>query len=107
MARGSVRGPRLSAGIGVLLLSALIAAAAGAPWLAPIDPFALVGAPLTRPDSAHPFGTDDLGRDVYAGVIHGAWSSLMVGFISAACATLIGLVLAGSRRSVPVPPITS
>jgi peptide/nickel transport system permease protein len=78
-----------------VLLAVLAVIAIAAPWLAPTDPFSVAGQALAPPSRAHPFGTDDLGRDVYAGVVHGAWNSLRVGFAAAACATLIGLVIGG------------
>ena len=84
-----------SAIAGVALLGILALVAAAAPWLAPIHPFAVTGEALARPDATHPFGTDDLGRDVFAGVIHGAANSLRVGFAAAACTTLIGLLVGG------------
>lgn len=87
MTRGAVAG--------VAILGMLAVVAATAPWLASTDPFAVTGEALSAPSSVHPFGTDDLGRDVYAGVVHGAWNSLRVGFAAAACATLIGLVVGG------------
>lgn len=83
------------AAIGVLLLGVLALVASTARWLAPADPFAVTGEALLAPSAAHPFGTDDLGRDVYAGVVHGASTSLRVGFTAAACATMIGLMVGG------------
>jgi len=82
--------------IGLVVLGALIVTAAAAPWLAPIDPFAMTGAALAPPGSAHPFGTDDLGRDVFAGVVHGAWTSLQVGLAASACALAIGVLVGGA-----------
>lgn len=80
---------------GALLLAALATVAVAAPWLAPTDPFAISGPALAPPGADHPFGTDDLGRDIYAGVVHGAWSSLVVGIVSAISATIIALVVGG------------
>lgn len=47
----------------------------------------------TGPSSLHPFGVDELGRDVLARVIYGARISLEVAFISTGIAVLIGVTL--------------
>jgi peptide/nickel transport system permease protein len=89
---------------GLIVLGTLAIVAAAAPWLAPTDPFAVAGPALAGPTWAHPFGTDDLGRDVYSGVVHGAATSLRVGFAAALCSTLIGLAIggfAGMRSGLP------
>lgn len=74
--------------IGVLLLFA----AAAAPLLAPGDPAALgrPGEELLAPSAAHPLGTDQLGRDVLARLIHGSRASLLVGWMSVIVALLLG-----------------
>lgn len=73
---------------------ALIAAAApliaGAGHLVPFGPNETdLAHRLSPPDAQHHFGTDDLGRDVLARIIHGARVSLAVGLT----ATFIALVL--------------
>lgn len=88
---------------GIVLLGALVLVAVCGRWMAPTDPFAVTGPALAPPSQEHPFGSDDLGRDVMSGVVHGAGISLRVGFTAAACATLIGLVIgavAGARAGV-------
>ncbi|MFH1294138.1 MAG: ABC transporter permease [Pseudomonadota bacterium] len=41
------------------------------------------------------FGTDDLGRDVFARMLQGAWVSLTVGFVAVGISVLIGIVMGG------------
>jgi peptide/nickel transport system permease protein len=41
------------------------------------------------------FGTDDLGRDVFARMLQGAWVSLTVGFVAVGIAVLIGIFMGG------------
>lgn len=88
--------------IGGGLLALLIILALAAPLYAgdPVnmDPFKR----LQPPSAEMWFGTDNLGRDVFARTIFGARISLVVGLISAACAALAGLligVIAGYSRS--------
>jgi peptide/nickel transport system permease protein len=71
----------------VLLLVLLMAAAASV--LYPAGPFALAGPPLQPPGGRFLLGTDTLGRDVAAGIVYGARTSLMIGV----SATLIAVVL--------------
>ncbi len=81
--------------IGACLLLLFAACAILAPLLAPGDPQAIAGTPLTAPfrDAAHWLGTDRLGRDVAAELIHGARASLAVGLAAAAAAIAIGAVV--------------
>jgi peptide/nickel transport system permease protein len=48
---------------------------------------------LTSPSSDHLFGTDRLGRDVFARIIEGGQTSLIIGFFSASLTSLIGLLI--------------
>ncbi|MBW1897184.1 MAG: ABC transporter permease [Deltaproteobacteria bacterium] len=41
------------------------------------------------------FGTDDLGRDVFARMLQGAWVSLTVGFVAVGISVLIGIFMGG------------
>jgi len=80
---------------GVAMLAALLAVALAAPALAPGDPMAITGDPLLAPlvDLAHPLGTDRLGRDVLAALIHGARTTLLVAAGAAAAALGIGIAV--------------
>lgn len=75
----------------VLVIAAFVIAGAFAPWLAPASPrhqdYLHV---LAKPSWQHPFGTDELGRDVLSRVIWGARASLQVGLL----ATLLGMAVA-------------
>ena len=48
---------------------------------------------LQPPSSAHPLGTDDLGRDVLSRVVYGARVSMKVGFVAVGIATSVGLAV--------------
>ena len=90
---------RSTAGIAGMCLLALLCLVGAVGLASRTDPFAIVGAAFVPPGSAHAFGTDDLGRDVFAGVVHGAAISLAVGFASAALAVGVGLLLGGLAGS--------
>ena len=65
-----------------------------APWIAPYDPNAIdLKNVLAPPSGGHPFGTDQLGRDVLSRMVLGAGISLKVGFVATGIAILIGTVL--------------
>ena len=78
--------------LGGLLLFLLAATAGLADVLYPDDPQAMVAEPLVWPgqDWAYPLGTDSMGRDIAAGLVHGARASLSVGFVAGALALLLG-----------------
>src|SRR6266545_503609 len=108
VARRPNRGPgRLTAAFttaggaaGLVLTLALFAIAGLADVVAPIDPFASVGRPLSSPSRLHTLGTDDLGRDLLSGVVHGARTSLLVALSVTLLASTIGVAvgsLAGYR----------
>jgi peptide/nickel transport system permease protein len=79
------------------VLACLIGAAAAAPLIAPDAPSQINLAMRRQPPSfAHPFGTDDLGRDVLARVLYGARVSLAVGLCSAAVAGGLGVAVGGA-----------
>ncbi len=79
--------------IGLIILLFYVFLAAFAPYLAPYDPTKSVGLSLSPPDHKHPFGTDNLGRDVLSRVIYGARIALVIAFLSVAVAAAIGVPL--------------
>ncbi|MCA9845209.1 MAG: ABC transporter permease [Dehalococcoidia bacterium] len=65
-----------------------------APWIEPAAPeFQDARAVLESPSFDHPFGTDNIGRDVFSRVVHGARISLRVGFASVAIGITIATVV--------------
>lgn len=80
--------------IGLFLLLLLIAIVVLAPMLYPQSPWRMVGRPMGAPlDGNFLLGTDTLGRDVAAGIVHGARVSLLIGIVSTIAALLIGVPL--------------
>src|SRR5438874_6001251 len=83
------------AGLGLTVLVVLVFLAVAAPVVSPYDPLKQdLLVTLAPPSAAHPFGMDDLGRDVFARVIYGTRVSLEVGLIAIGVA-LFGGVLIG------------
>lgn len=82
---------------GIAAIAALLLAlfAVCAPQiLAPGDPLAIDPADALQPPSpAHPFGTDESGRDLYARVVHGAAASLGIGLAATAIGVGVGTLL--------------
>ena len=93
MLRQFVREPLAVVGLVVIALWTL--AAVFAPVVAPFDPLAQDGPRAVGPSAAHWFGTDQLGRDVFSRVVHGARISLSVGFTVAAVTTVMGGIIGG------------
>ncbi|GJD49448.1 Oligopeptide transport system permease protein OppC [Methylobacterium crusticola] len=81
--------------VGGATLLAVAGAALAAGTLYPDDPLDMVGAPFTWPgtEAATPLGTDLMGRDLLAGLMHGARISLLVGLSSAFVSLLIGVLV--------------
>lgn len=79
--------------VGVLLLGVVAAAAVAAAAGVGADPDEPTSTLLAAPSWSHPFGTDDLGRDVLARVLHGANTGLLIAFGCVLIATVIGLVI--------------
>ena len=79
---------------GLVILLLLVATAILAGILAPFDPYKpLPPDSLAQPGWKHLLGADLLGRDTLSRLIYGSRTALMVGFISVAVASLIGIPL--------------
>lgn len=81
--------------VGLALVAGMVLVAALAGVIASVAPTALSHDSLQPPGFAHWMGTDDLGRDILAGVVHGARISLLVGFLTAGASTVIGICMGG------------
>jgi peptide/nickel transport system permease protein len=80
--------------IGIAIVSSLVLIALLAPLIAPWNPgLPVLGDQLESPSVAHPFGTDELGRDVFGRVVHGARISLGVAALAIAISVLFGAPL--------------
>ena len=78
--------------VGALMVLIMVAAALFADQIAMYDPeindFAAM---LEGPSTAHLFGTDEFGRDIYSRIVHGARTAMTVGFSAAILGSTIGL----------------
>ena len=94
-----IRVRHVAAGLGALIVLAAIVVALIGPSLVQADPFAQDLTARLQPPvwlggaDAHPFGTDQLGRDYLARMVYGARISLLIGFCAAATSGLIGATL--------------
>ena len=86
---GKWRNPIGIAGAFIVLFNVFVALVG--PHLWTIDPDAIAYLRFEDPSWAHPMGTDELGRDTLARIIHGAWVSLQVGLISVSIAFIGGV----------------
>jgi len=94
------RRPASFAGAFVVLLFVLMAL--GAPWVATTDPIRTDWSKIRKaPSWAHPFGTDDLGRDGFSRVVWGTRISMQAGVFSILLAMALGVpvgLIAGYYR---------
>ena len=79
--------------IGLILLIVIILLALFAPLIYPDNPFKTVGKPLLEPFGEFFLGTDRLGRDVAAGVVHGARTSILIASIATMLSVIFGTVI--------------
>src|SRR5438552_19170033 len=103
------RCPRNRAAVaGLVMVAVFVSMAALGPWLAPRDALKqhLDGA-LAGPSRAHVFGRDELGRDIFSRVLHGARISLGMALgaclIAAGAGVLVGMVAAWEGRGLEEP----
>jgi peptide/nickel transport system permease protein len=81
--------------LGLALLGLVLLAAVLASVFYPGDPFAITGKPFQPPLGEHLLGTDALGRDLAAGLLHGARTTLLVGVVATVIASVVGVTIGG------------
>ena len=82
-----------SAVFGLIILFLVILMAVIANWIYPDDPFRLAGKPMSSPvTNGFLLGSDTLGRDVAAGIPHGAQTSILIGLLATIAAVFIGII---------------
>ena len=93
VARSLFHSPGAVLGLSVLLFVVVMALSANL-WY-PGDPLDMVGQPLLEPfqEWEFPLGTDALGRDLAAGIVHGARVSLLVGITAALVSVVVGTLI--------------
>ena len=80
--------------LGIFVLATLALLSAAAPIVSPYDPDKTQLLALYEPPSfAHPFGTDDLGRDLATRILYGGRVSLSVGLLAVTVAVSIGTLV--------------
>jgi peptide/nickel transport system permease protein len=80
--------------VGAAIVLVAVVAALLAPWVVPYDPASQqLPLRLERPSVHHPFGLDELGRDIFSRVLAGARISLLVGITVVGISTLVGVFL--------------
>ncbi len=85
---------RRQAQLGGAIVLILVLAAMFAPVISPYDPYELRVGPLKEPPTrAHPFGTDDLGRDLFSRMVYGSRITLQIGTISVVLAVVLGVLV--------------
>lgn len=91
--------------VGAALMALVFLTAIFAPVLVRHDPYQVgTTVPLAGPSWEHPLGSDTLGRDTLSRLIYGSRTALMVGFMTVAIASVIGVslgLIAGYIGGVP------
>ena len=80
--------------LGAAITALLVLTAAASFVWTPTDPLAMsIAARLEGPSAAHPFGTDQFGRDILSRVIAGAQTSIAVGVIAVGIGAVVGMLI--------------
>ena len=80
--------------VGLVIVLITVFAAVAGPVLSPYDPASQeLSRRLERPSLAHPFGLDELGRDILSRLLSGARISLLVGVAVVSVSSVVGMLL--------------
>jgi peptide/nickel transport system permease protein len=83
--------PRVA--LGGVWLGFVVVLAIAAPLIAPGSPFAIATKPFAPPFGEFLFGSDSLGRDLAAGLVHGARTSLLIAILATLAAVAFGTLV--------------
>ena len=86
---------------GALILLFFVVLAVIGPWIAPYSPDATGASVVAAPSSAHWFGTDQLGRDIFSQLLVGTRGVIVVGFAAGAIATILSLLIGIASGYLP------
>jgi peptide/nickel transport system permease protein len=89
------------AAVGLLIVMALMLTAVFAPFLVPYDPASQqLSERLAGPSLKHPFGNDELGRDILSRLLLGARVSMRVGATVVLLSSIIGVLIGGGAAFI-------
>lgn len=102
LARPGIRFTRLSfpTALALTFFAIVVLAAVLAPLVAGHSPFS-TGTPVQPPSASHWFGTDRSGRDIFARLVYGARSSLIIGLGATALALIVGGIVGAVAATAP------
>ncbi len=79
--------------VGLAIFSVMVLIAVVGPYTAKYEPLEYTGSIGAPPGPGHPLGTNTFGYDLYSQVVYGLRSSMLIGLLGGAIATLIGVVI--------------
>jgi peptide/nickel transport system permease protein len=91
---------------GLAILIPIVALGTLVPALSPFDPLTSAGTPFSAPGGSHPFGTDNLGRDVFIRTFAAAQLDLALAFVGVAVPLLIGTLLGAVIGTTRIPAVS-
>lgn len=78
----------------LIIIAVIFVACYAAPLIAPYEYDAINSRALCKgPSLAHPFGTDDLGRDIFSRCLYGGMYSLTIGVVATIISSMLGMLL--------------